>query len=127
MGNTPVAWEFCDPGQNCTTVASQQLSNQLSDEFILFQFSKPVDPSSVNIQSLTKGGSDMDVSYWLGGTGPNLSLTNKNEQDHLTTPPLSSLGFGLRNDSDGTASTTRAVDLTGGTPAELQSMRSSLG
>ena len=95
-------------------LSNQQLSNQSSDEFILFQFSKPVDPSSINIQSLT--GSDMDVSYWLGGTGQNLSLTNKSEQDNLASS-LSSLGFGLRNDSTGTATTTRAVDLTGGTPA----------
>jgi hypothetical protein len=90
------------------------LSNQLSDEFVLFQFSKPVDPSTINIQSLTN--SDLDVSYWLGTSGQNLNLTDKSEQDHLTTS-LSSLGFGLRNDSDGTASTTRVVDLTGGTPA----------
>jgi hypothetical protein len=102
----------CYPGVDCTTVASQQLSNQLSDEFILFQFSKPVDPSSVNIQSLTKGGSDMDVSYWLGGTGQTLNLTN----DNLTSS-LSSLGFGARNDNTASPGTTRVVDLTGGTPA----------
>ena len=102
---------MCYPGQNCTTLANQQLGNQSSvDEFILFQFSKPVDPSSINIQSLT--GSDLDVSYWLGGTaGQNLNLKN----DNLTSS-LSSLGFGSRNDSNGTASTTRVVDLTGGTP-----------
>ena len=102
----------CYPGQNCTTLANQQLGNQSSvDEFILFQFSKPVDPSSINIQSLTN--SDLDVSYWLGGTsGQNMNLTN----DNLTSS-LSSLGFGARNDSNGTASTTRVVDLTGGTPA----------
>jgi hypothetical protein len=101
----------CYTGVDCTTVANQQLSNQLSDEFILFQFSKPVDPSSVNIQSLTKGGGDMDVSYWLGGTGKTLNLTN----DNLTSS-LSSLGFGPRNDNDANPGTTRAVDLTGGTP-----------
>ena len=112
----------CYPGENCTTLAStdQQLSNESNDEFILFQFSKPVDPSSINIQSLTN--SDMDVSYWLGGTsGQNMSLTN----DNLTSS-LSSLGFGARNDSNGTAGTTRVVDLTGGTPA-ARLTRSSLG
>ena len=67
---------MCYTGVNCSTAGNQQVSNQSSDEFILFQFSKPVDPSSINLQSLT--GSDMDVSYWLGGTsGQNLSLTNK--------------------------------------------------
>ena len=110
----------CYPGENCTTLANQQLSNQLSggfsfDEFILFEFSKPVDPSSMNIRSLT--GGDLDVSYWLGGkSGQNLNLTNKSAADHLLSS-LSGLGFGLRTDSDGTASTTRVVDLTGGTPA----------
>src|SRR5260370_27579694 len=43
----------CYPGENCTTLDNQQLSNQSNDEFILFQFSKPVDPSRINIQSLT--------------------------------------------------------------------------
>jgi hypothetical protein len=101
----------CYPGVDCTTLANQQLSNQSSDaEFILFQFSKPVDPSSINIQSLTNSG--LDVSYWLGGTGQNLNLTN----DNLTSS-LSSLGFGPRTDSNGTSGTTRVVDLTGGTPA----------
>ena len=112
LGQYSDGLEVCYPGENCTTLANEQLGNQFSvDEFILFQFSKPVDPTSINIKSLTN--SDMDVSYWLGGTsGQNLNLTN----DNLTSS-LSSLGFGARNDSNGTAGTTRVVDLTGGTPA----------
>jgi hypothetical protein len=104
----------CYPGENCTTLTNQQVSNQSFDDFILFQFSKPVDPSSINLQSPT--GSGMDVSYWLGGTsGQNTTVTNKSAADNLVSS-LSSLGFGSRNDSNGTAGTTRVVDLTGGTP-----------
>ncbi len=99
----------CYPGQNCTTLANEQLGNQSSvDEFILFQFSRPVDPTSINLQSLTN--SDMDVSYWLGGkSGQNLA------GDLVSS--LANLGFGARNDSNGSAGATRVVDLTGGTPA----------
>ena len=113
LGQYSGGLEVCYPGENCTTVANQQVSNQSYDEFILFQFSKPVDPSSINLQSLT--GSDMDVSYWLGCTSGQ-NLTNKSAVSSNSVSSLSSLGFGSRNDSNGVAGTTRLVDLTGGTP-----------
>ena len=109
----------CYPGENCTSLANQQVSDQLSggfsfDEFILFEFSKPVDPSSINLQSATS--TDKDVSYWLGGNSQSLNLAGRNAADNTVTS-LSSLGFGSRNDSSGNQGTTRVVDLTGGTPA----------
>jgi hypothetical protein len=100
---------ICYPGENCTN-PDHQVDNNAFDEYVLFEFSTPVDPSTVHITSTSSG--DLDVSYWLGGTaGQNMNLTG------LTTAGLSGLGFGAINGSDGTPVGTRDVDLTAGIPA----------
>jgi len=99
----------CYPGENCTN-PDHQTDNNAFDEYVLFEFSAPVDPSTVHITS-TNGG-DLDVSYWLGGNaGQNMNLSG------LTTASLSSLGFGAINDNLGTAIGSRDVSLTGGLPS----------
>src|SRR5260370_27748551 len=70
----------CYPGENCTTLANQQLSNQLSggfsfDEFILFEFGKPVDPSSMNIRSLPIADWDV-LSFLVRKSAHTLNLTD---------------------------------------------------
>jgi hypothetical protein len=107
LGQYSAGLGVCYPGENCSQ-PEHQVDNNAYDEFVLFEFSKPVDPSSASLTS-TSGG-DMDVSYWLGGNAvQSLNLTN------LTTS-LNGLGFGSINNSNGTASGTRTVDLTGGAP-----------
>ena len=107
LGQYSAGLGVCYPGENCTQ-PDHQVDNSGYDEYVLFQFSKPVDPSSMNIAS-TSGG-DTDVSYWLGGNAGNLNLTG------LTTS-LTGLGFGTRNDNTSTSTTSRTVDLTTGVPA----------
>jgi hypothetical protein len=99
----------CYPGENCTN-PDHQVDNNTFDEYVLFEFSAPVDPSTVHITSTSSG--DLDVSYWLGGNaGQNMNLTG------LTTATLSGLGFGAINNDLGTAVGSRDVNLTGGLPA----------
>jgi hypothetical protein len=99
----------CYPGENCTN-PDHQVDNNAFDEYILFEFSAPVDPSTVHITSTSSG--DLDASYWLGGTaGQAMNLTG------LTTSALSGLGFGAINNDLGTASGSRDVNLTSGVPS----------
>ena len=99
---------ICYPGEDCTN-PNHQVDNNMFDEYILFEFSSPIDPSTVNITSTYTG--DLDVTYWLGGTaGQTMNLTG------LTTS-LTGLGFGVQNDNLGTATGSRTVDLSGGVPA----------
>lgn len=108
LGQYSAGLGVCYPGENCSQ-PEHQVDNNAYDEFVLFEFSKPIDPINATLTS-TSGG-DMDVSYWLGGNAvQSLNLTG------LTTS-LNGLGFGSINNSDGTASGTRVVDLTGGTPS----------
>ncbi|MCX6629959.1 MAG: PEP-CTERM sorting domain-containing protein [Candidatus Solibacter sp.] len=100
---------ICYPGENCTN-PDHQVDNSTLDEFVLLEFSAPVDPASVDITSTSSGG--LDVSYWLGGTaGQNLNLTGS------LTSSLAGLGFGLINDNPTALTGSRTVDLTGGVPA----------
>lgn len=80
------------------------------DEYVLLQFSAPVNASSVTITSSSGGG--LDASYWLGGTtSQNVNLSGQGMGS------LTSLGFGARTDSTGNNGGTRTIDLTGGVPA----------
>ena len=107
--NTRDGLGVCYPGENCTN-PDHQTDNNAFDEYVLFEFSAPVDPSTVHITS-TSGG-DLDASYWLGGNaGQNMDLSG------LTTASLSGLGFGVINDNLGTAIGSRDVSLTSGVPA----------
>jgi hypothetical protein len=108
LGQYSAGLGVCYPGENCSQ-PEHQVDNNAYDEFVLFEFSKPVDPSTVTLTS-TSGG-DMDVSYWLGGNAVQ-SLNLKN-----LTSSLNGLGFGSINNTNGTATGTRVVDLSGGTPS----------
>jgi len=79
---------------NCGNPA-HQADNDGPDEFMLFLFNGPVDPTIVRIDPY--GTYDRDVSYWTGNVGV-VSLAG------LTTGGLGGLGFGSRTDNDGTAS-----------------------
>ncbi len=107
LGQYSAGLGVCYPGENCSQ-PEHQTDNYVYDEFVLFEFSKPIDPSTAKLT--TTSNADLDVSYWLGGNAvQSLNLTN------LTTS-LTGLGFGSINNSNGTATGTRTVDLTGGTP-----------
>lgn len=90
---------------NCGNPA-HQADNDGPDEYILFLFNKPVDPTIVRIDPY--GTYDRDVSYWTGNVGV-VSLAG------LTTGGLGGLGFGSRTDNDSTASDSpRDVPITSG-------------
>jgi hypothetical protein len=98
----------CFPGENCSS-SNQQLDNKGNDEFLLFQFSAPIDPTSINVKSPSDGG--LAVSYWLGSTtNKSMNLTNMN-----MTTSLATMGFGSRKDSTAGTGTTRTIDF-GGAP-----------
>ena len=103
LGHYSSGLGVCDPTEQCTN-ANQQLDNNGDDEFLLFTFSKPIDPTSITIKSPTSGG--LGVSYWLGSTAnQSLNLTNMN-----MTTSLSTLGFGSQQNSNAGAGTTRTID-----------------
>lgn len=90
--------QFCiDPGH--------QVDNFGAQEFLLFQFSTPVDPLSVTIDPY--GTYDRDVTYYTGSTINSLNLAGK------TLGQLTSLGFGSAVSDDSTVSSSaRTVTLT---------------
>ena len=101
LGQYSAGLGVCYPGENCSN-PDHQVDNNAYDEYVLFEFSAPVDPSTVHITSTSSG--DLDVSYWLGGNaGQNMNLTS------LTTATLAGLGFGAINNDLGTASGSRDV------------------
>jgi hypothetical protein len=89
----------CYPGESCTT-PNHQTDNNGYDDYVLLEFSTPVDPSTVRVTTTgdTSSGSpsDTDASFWLGGTSPsqNLNLTG------TSVAGLAGLGFGSQNDSN---------------------------
>lgn len=84
-----------------------QVDNSGADDFVLFQFSKLVDPVSVTINPY--GSRDRDVSYWVGNVASNLNLTG------YAVSGLGGLGFGARTDDSSTASDDpRTVSIGGG-------------
>ena len=108
--NIRLGWESVTPAKPALN-REHQVDNNGYNEFVLLEFSKPIDPASVKLTSTT--GGDMDVSYWLGGN----AVQKANLAGKSVAALASSLGFGPINNSDGTASGTRTVDLTGGAPA----------
>lgn len=93
-------------GSNCGS-PEHQVSNNDSLDFVLFQFSAAVDPTSVTIDPY--GTYDRDVSYWTGTTANVLSLAGKSLAD------LAALGFGSRtDDNDSASSNARSVSITSG-------------
>lgn len=99
--------EFCS-GSTGSANNSKQIDNMGNDDFLLFQFSAPVDPTSIQIKSPTDSG--LGVSYWLGSTKQSVSLTNMN-----TTTSLSTLGFGSQTNSNAGSGSTRTIDFGGST------------
>ena len=107
LGQYSAGLGVCYPGEDCSQ-PEHQVDNHGYDEFVLLEFSSPIDPASVKLTSTSGGG--MDVSYWLGGNaGQSMSLKNM-------TTSLSSLGFGQMNNSTAD-STTHVVNLASGLPS----------
>lgn len=76
---------------------SHQVDNAGQHEYVLFQFSAPIDPISVRIDPY--GTYDRDVSYWTGNiTLPSDLLVGE------TYSSLTGLGFFSRIDNNGTVS-----------------------
>jgi hypothetical protein len=99
----------CYASENCSG-SNQELDNNSESEFLLFQFSAPVDPTSITLNSPSKD--KLGASYWLGSTiNPSINLTNMN-----MTTSLSTLGFGSQNNSNAGTGSTRTIDF-GGTPS----------
>ncbi len=96
-------------GLNCPS-PQHQVDNVGADDFVLFQFSHPIDPLIVRIDPVSNNPAfDRDVSYWVGTTANPLNLTGGNLAG------LGALGFGARIDDDGSASSdARNVSITSG-------------
>ncbi len=93
-------------GSNCGS-PEHQVSNNDSLDFVLFQFSAAVDPTTVKIDPY--GTYDRDVSYWTGTIANALNLNGK------TLAGLAALGFGNRIDDDASASSSaRDVSINSG-------------
>ena len=97
----------CYRSENCSG-SNEEINNSGDDEFLLFQFSAPIDPTSITLDSPGKGA--LDVSYWLGSTTKkSMNLANMNP-----TTSLSTLGFGAQTNSN--AGSTSAINF-GGAPS----------
>jgi hypothetical protein len=88
----------CYPGENCSS-PNHQTDNSGFDDFVLLEFSSPVDPSTVRVTTTSSLSSqrDTDVSFWLGGN----SATQDLNLAGTSVAGLSGLGFGARVDDDG--------------------------
>jgi hypothetical protein len=109
----------CNTGEgiNCSS-PEHQIDNVGGMEFVLFQFSQAVDPSSISITTYSQA--DLDVSYYLGNVASNLSLASVNLAE------LAGLGFGGRiNDDVNSYATSRTVSIVnnGGVNALLVGAR----
>lgn len=86
-----------------------QVDNSVNLDFVLFQFSTPVDPLSVGV--ITTSGADLDASYWVG----NISLPGDRLEDDTFAMLTSLRGFGAQTDNEYTGSSdSRSVLLTSG-------------
>lgn len=93
----------CDNTEGLSCGSPQHtVDNSGFNNFILFQFSTPVDPLTV---SITQYQSDSDLSYWVGNVSSSTSVLVGQ-----TLAGLSSLGFGSRIDD--TAAGSRTISLT---------------
>lgn len=95
-----------DEGLRCDS-PDHQVDNSGDDDFVLFQFSAPVDPLRVNIDPY--GSHDRDVSYWTGLVAPSLNLLGAGLNG------LAAFGFSPRIDDDADkSSNARNVSIAGG-------------
>ena len=75
-------------------------------DFVLFLFDKTVDVTSVSVEAFD----DTDVSYWLGTVAG--AATQANLLSGINTGELDDIGFGSRQDNDGSGD--RSVSLNSG-------------
>ena len=94
VGQWSTGLGVCNKAETCAD-PEHQVDNVGPDDWVLFTFSTPVDPTSIRIDPY--GTYDTDVSYWAIVT-PSLNLTNKTYSD------LSALGF-VRVDQNGPTTT----------------------
>lgn len=95
-----------DEGLRCGA-PGHQVDNSGDDDFVLFQFSSPVDPMFVTIDPY--GSHDRDVSYWTGLAAPMLDLSGGGLDG------LGAFGFAPRIDDDASKSgDARQVAIEGG-------------
>ena len=92
---------------NCSS-PNHQVDNASNYDFVLFQFSKPLDPATVSI--IPYGYYDRDVTYYVGNTANALDLTGKKLSD------LAAVGFSAAINDDSTPAyfVGRTVNLNSG-------------
>lgn len=96
-------------GANCDS-PDHQVDNVGSYDFVLFQFSTPLEMASITIDPFAPSDTDRDVSYWEGSASNPLNLTNK------TVANLTGLGFGsIVNVSNSASLNAITVPLNGST------------
>ena len=102
----------CYATENCSG-SNQQINNDADNEFLLFQFTTPVDPTSITIKSTSNGG--MGVSYWLGNAPLHTSSINLPEHGHdgFAVERLVSGSQNNLNAASGSGENTRAIDFSG--------------
>lgn len=87
-----------------------QVDNVGSYDFVLFQFSTPIELASITIDPFAPSDADRDVSYWEGTAANPLNLTGK------TVANLTGLGFGgIFNVSNSASLNPITVPLNGST------------
>lgn len=87
---------------------AHQVDNAGPDNWVLFEFSKPVNLGSFTITP--SGSYDRDVTYWTGYSDSMLNLAAKTYAD------LTAMGFGSQIDSNSTvSSSSRTVSISGST------------
>lgn len=91
-------------GSGCSSPVTQ-VDNFGPDDFVLFKFSSPVDPTKIVIDP--SGTWDRDVSYWVGNTAGNLN--------GIGLAGLWGVGFGSRRDvSNSSSDSSKSFALTSG-------------
>jgi len=104
LGRWSTGLGVCSALETCSSPV-HQVDNQYQNDYVLFQFSSPVDPLTVRIDPY--GTYDRDVSYWTGNVITPINLTG------VTYSGLTALGFSLRTDDDGSVSSSyRDVSIT---------------
>lgn len=96
LGQWSTGLGSCGAGEGSCSVPAHQVDNIGQHDYVLVQFSAPINPTSVTIDPY--GTWDRDVSYWTGNVASSTDLTGKEYSD------LGGLGFLTRIDNQGTAS-----------------------
>ena len=106
LGRYSTGLGVCNATEDCED-PQHQVDNIGAADWVLFQFSAPVDVTSVRIDPFDTW--DRDVSYFLGTAGGPLNLTG------ITYAALGGLGFGgVQNDSASASNLFRDVSINGG-------------